>query len=244
LTNYNADFYSDRHDRTIYAAEKILSILLETLTSISSVIDIGCGVGTWCYVLKQKGIQRVLGVDGPWVPAEYRVLSEAEFLQNDLSVFNSTAMLKDVGRFDCAISLEVAEHLPYDYADNFVDFLTSLADFCLFSAAIPHQGGKNHINEQWQSYWAKKFLERRFVAFDIFRPIIWNDEKIDRWYRQNIFLYVEQRRLSELTIMNNSIIYDIVHPDYFLTYVNAYNKKKSFHNSLITLLSKIMKKAS
>lgn len=55
-------------------------------------------------------------------------------------------------RFDLAMTIEVAEHLTPVRADSFVEDLTRLSDVVLFSAAIPAQGGINHVNEQWQSY--------------------------------------------------------------------------------------------
>jgi 2-polyprenyl-3-methyl-5-hydroxy-6-metoxy-1,4-benzoquinol methylase len=41
--------------------------------------------------------------------------------------------------FDLAISLEVAEHLSQESAENFVKTLISCADYIIFSAAIPQQ---------------------------------------------------------------------------------------------------------
>ena len=55
--------------------------------------------------------------------------------------------------FDLVVSLEVAEHLPKECADIFVDSLVRLGPIILFSAAIPQAGGTCHINEQWPEYW-------------------------------------------------------------------------------------------
>ena len=49
-------------------------------------------------------------------------------------------------RFDLAMSMEVAEHLVPESSANFVRSLTRLSDIVLFSAAVPGQGGTNHIN--------------------------------------------------------------------------------------------------
>ena len=54
-------------------------------------------------------------------------------------------------RFDLALSLEVAEHLPPECGSEFVQTLTDLSSVILFSAAIPFQGGTDHLNEQWPS---------------------------------------------------------------------------------------------
>jgi hypothetical protein len=49
-----------------------------------------------------------------------------------------------VGRFDLAVCLEVAEHLPPERAESFIRELCDLAPVVLFSAAIPGQGGTGH----------------------------------------------------------------------------------------------------
>lgn len=57
-------------------------------------------------------------------------------------------------KFDLCVSMEVAEHLPPSRADSFVADLVGLAPVVLFSAAVPEQGGTNHLNEQWPDYGA------------------------------------------------------------------------------------------
>jgi hypothetical protein len=93
--------------------------------------------------------------------------------------------------------LEVAEHLPSQSADELVEALVDLSDLICFSAAVPGQGGYQHINERWQSYWAQKFLERGFQAFDIIRPQIAGDQKIPFYYRQNIVVYAGPSRIAQ-----------------------------------------------
>ena len=117
-------------------------------------------------------------------------------------------------RFDLAICIEVAEHLPEQSAKTLVDSLCSLSDFILFSAAIPGQGGLHHLNEQWQEYWVAQFQEKGFVAFDYIRPRIWNDSKIQFWYKQNILLFAKSKRSGELKEpQGNCLNPNLVHPD-------------------------------
>ncbi len=106
----------------------------------------GCGVGTWLSVMMEKGIKDVMGLDGEWVEASMLVIPTEAFVKTDL---NKSIRVRR--RFDLAISLEVAEHLSAERAKGFVHDVTRLADFILFSAAVPFQGGRNHINEQWQT---------------------------------------------------------------------------------------------
>jgi hypothetical protein len=90
-----------------------------------------------------------------------------------------------------AISLEVAEHLPESCADQFVDALVRAAPIVVFSAAIPHQGGINHINEQLQSYWKEKFARHAYIAVDCIRPLVYRRSEVKVWYRQNTIVYCQ-----------------------------------------------------
>src|SRR5690606_3308787 len=89
-----------------------------------------------------------------------------------------------------------AEHLPQECAETFVSSLCDHADRIIFSAAIPGQGGQNHINEQWTDYWGEIFYQYGYRRYDVIRPAIWNLDDVDVWYRQNIFLYARGDRTT------------------------------------------------
>jgi hypothetical protein len=223
---YDQNFFKDRNDSTRYAAERILDIVLGLLPGVSSAADVGCGVGTWLSVLFERGVTDLRGFDGHWVDRGLLQIAADAFCESDFQ----KPIVSD-RRFELAISLEVAEHLPESCADAFVESITRLADFVVFSAAIPGQGGVNHINEQWQSYWAEKFLAREFVAFDPIRSKIWSDQKISIPYRQNIILYVARSRISEVKLpICESASLSIVHPELY-----GLRNSKSVKQSLIDL---------
>jgi hypothetical protein len=80
----------------------------------------------------------------------------------------------------------------------------------LFSAAIPRQGGVNHINEQYLSYWAELFTARDYVLVDTLRPTLWNDQRCDWWYRQNAVLFAHKNHpVSRLQVASGV---DYIHP--------------------------------
>jgi SAM-dependent methyltransferase len=210
---YNTSFYKNRHQQTVYSAKKIISLIEPTIPEIHSAVDIGCGVGTWLSVLKEKGVDRIQGIDGSWVDKTYLQIPKECFLEHDLS-----QKIELSEKFDLAISLEVAEHLPSSSASDFVDSLTKLSDFVLFSAAIPFQGGVGHINEQWPSYWIALFEKRGYTAVDLIRRRIWDDRHILMWYKQNILLFVHTDRKSELKL--DSQIEDFVPLEVYCNYYN------------------------
>lgn len=124
--------------------------------------------------------------------------------------------------FDLVESLEVAEHLEKQYAENFVELLTKFSDIILFSAAIPYQGGTNHFNEQPPQYWAEIFKKFDFVCFDILRTEIWDNQKIACWYRQNTMFYVHKSKayIFENLGFKPSNPLHLVRPEYLESYVN------------------------
>ena len=185
VTEETYKHYEKEHNTN--AAAEIVPFLMGKFQP-KSVLDIGCGIGTWLYEFKKSGVPNVLGIDIPYVDKSLlsKYLNENEFEATDLSkAFN-------VGKkFDLAISLEVAEHLPESAADVFVHSITQHSDIVVFSAALPFQEGQNHINEQWPEYWQKIFNSKGYVAYDFIRDEFWDNEKIDIWYRQNIILYAK-----------------------------------------------------
>ncbi|WP_462137916.1 hypothetical protein [Candidatus Mycalebacterium sp.] len=149
-------------------------------------------------------------------------------------------------KFDLAISLEVAEHLPPERAESFINYLTTLSDFVLFSAAIPLQGGINHFNEQWQDYWADLFEKKDYVPFDIVRAKIWNNEKIKNWYKQNIILYVKKNEIHRIKteyIPKKNLALSVVHPSYYEHRLSTKSVlwKGQLRNTLKISIKKILK---
>ena len=186
-----------------------------------SVVDIGCGLGTWLKVFEDSGIKVILGVDGNYIDKSKLCIADKYFLLHDL-----TTPLKLEIRYDLAICLEVAEHLPEDKADVLINTLTNASDTILFSAALPLQGGQNHLNEQSFSYWVKKFNDKGFVVKDYFREKIWNNINIDWWYKQNLFL-VEKKDEKQQPIL------DFYHPARYIPYAYEYqNLSNKIHGDL------------
>lgn len=181
---YTEEFYSSLYEGSLRSARAVIPHLLKIIQP-ASVIDVGCGLGTWLAVFKEQGIEHVLGVDGDYVDRSKLSVPEEYFLTADL-----TKPLSINRKFELAVSLEVAEHLPPECANQFVNSLCQLAPVILFSAALPYQGGTNHLNEQWPEYWRQKFLNKNFVMLDPLRPLLWYEDEVDWPYKQNLFLFV------------------------------------------------------
>lgn len=158
--------------------------LVLQLLPVRSVVDIGCGVGSWLSVFRKLGIDDICGIDGDYVDQDLLQIPPDRFQSFDLTKPFSLGRV-----FDLAVSLEVAEHLPADCAAVFVACLTRLAPYVLFSAAIPFQGGTHHVNEQWPDNWAGLFREHDYLPVDFIRKRVWQNDGVSWWYAQNTLLF-------------------------------------------------------
>jgi len=184
---YTKKFFDDLRENTLRSARKIVPIVMD-LINPKSVIDVGCGVGIWLAEFQKSGIDEFIGVDGEYIDPSSLVIPETKFRAVDL---NKPFQLER--RFDLVVCLEVAEHLPEDNAEQFMDSLTKLGNCILFSAAIPFQGGEDHLNEQWPEYWASLFSKKNYILIDYFRERIWNNQEVEWWYAQNMVLFIRER---------------------------------------------------
>lgn len=188
-----------------YTSPKIIAKIVYDILQPKSIVDVGCGIGNWLNEFQILGVNDYLGIDGTHLNKKLFLLDTNKLKLVDLEQNYSIDR-----KFDLAVSLEVAEHLSENSADLFIENLCNLSNTILFSAAIPGQGGQNHINEKPVSYWKQKFEEKQFVFFDIIRPIIWDLHEIKPWYRQNIF--IASKTLINFSSQNELI--DVVHPDF------------------------------
>jgi len=194
---YSKGFFEDMAVGSLRSAQTVVPMLME-LFAPRSVLDVGCGVGSWLSVFVNAGIGDVLGLDGNYV--------DRSMLKIDVDLFQPTDLAKPVSlnrTFDLVLTVEVAEHLADADSATFVESLTTHGSVIVFSAAIPFQGGTTHVNEQWPSYWIDLFAKQGFVCLDVLRPRLWLNAEVDYWYAQNLLVFVsddeyQRRNLSAL----------------------------------------------
>jgi len=215
-------------DKRLYAIQRASSlkaskpVLLPVLRAVkpASVLDVGCGTGTWLVAARHYGAKQITGVDGSEIAEDQLMIPKKDFIKTDLS-----KPLRLNRRYDLVISTEVGEHIPPAAAHTFVKNLTRHSDIVLFSAAIPYQAVTDlvhtnlHVNEQYPSYWAKLFAKEGFVPIDCVRGYLWDNKEIPMFYAQNIIIYVNRKQINSpvadrLRALEKPIL-DIVHPRYY-----------------------------
>jgi len=173
---YTEKFYSDHASEPHFSQTKLVGRAIAQVLTPARVVDLGCGVGAMLsgvveWTRETHGVTPTcVGIEAPtaiqrmaragamriprewYFPADLREQTAAELL----------SALLEQGRYDVAVSAEVAEHLPPEAGGWHVDMLCSLSDTVVFSAAYPGQGGDQHISERPWTYWREKFSVRGY----------------------------------------------------------------------------------
>src|SRR5690606_20115680 len=105
---YTAGFFGKHRVGSRRSAGIVIPLLFEQLApmQVSSVVDVGCGVGTWLAAFQEAGVRDVQGLDGEYVARSDLQISEEFFLTCDLNSQRADELL--LRSFDLAVCLEVA----------------------------------------------------------------------------------------------------------------------------------------
>jgi SAM-dependent methyltransferase len=221
------------------SAQEIVPFLVD-LIKPQSVIDVGCGVGSWLAVFLELGVRDILGVDVGYLDRSLLKISEVFFktvdLKKPLSIDRS---------FDLVLCLEVAGYLPEKDVEVFLNSLVGLGPVILFSSAIPFQDLSGfQVNQQWQDYWVKHFQSRNYVAIDCLREKVWDNANVAYWFSQNMLLFVDHNYLEshdplKREIKDNSMpSLNLVHPHCYLEKCHQLQSQES-SRSLRSILSEL-----
>jgi hypothetical protein len=186
----------------------------------ASILDVGCGNGTWLKAAADMGVDDYLGVDGVNLCPPDLLIPTANFRCHDL-----TGSWSAERKFEAALCLEVAEHVHEADADKLIDALVNHSDTVIFSAACPGQPGQHHVNCQWPAYWQDRFNRRGFACSGDLRLRMWNVRQIEPWYRQNIIV----ARRSPGEAGTEPRILPLIHPE-MITYITNASDVAAFKN--------------
>ncbi len=237
--SYKSSYFQRRKGISSISAEITLR-KLSKFVRFSSVVDFGCGTGTWLAACQNIGVNKILGFDH--YAEESELLIERQYFHK--KSLTDKICLEE--KFDLAISLEAAEHVEQIFADTIVKNLTNASDVILFSAAIPGQGGTNHVNEQPPQYWAKKFANYGFDQFDVIRPLIWQEDDIAWWYKQNTFLYIHSnanQRIKLEGLDHGFTAQHVIHPQCLADKIEEFDiENVSIKNLSKAIIKKLARK--
>jgi hypothetical protein len=142
--------------KSLHKTDTNLASALVRLFHGDTVASFGDGMGTYKTLIDKSGQVKLYdGFDGaPF--SENSTKGLVKFL--DLSIPAYGLML-----YDWVLSLEVAEHIPKQYEQTYIDNLARhAAKGIVLSWAVPKQPGHGHVNNQPLDYVIKQFNARGF----------------------------------------------------------------------------------
>jgi cyclopropane fatty-acyl-phospholipid synthase-like methyltransferase len=138
------------HDKSIAAA---LSQYLADKQA-KTVVDFGCGMGDYAKAFKADGY-KVEAYDGN---------PNTETLTGGIGKVLDLSKPFYLGKkFDVVLSLEVGEHIPKEFEEQFIDNITKHAKkHLIISWAVVGQGGDGHVNCANNDYIIEQIVDRGF----------------------------------------------------------------------------------
>lgn len=151
-------------------------------------IDMGCGPATYLRYFHDIGFKNLIGVEGT-------ALRQSEF--GNVFIGDLTQNI-DLGRKGNVMCLEVAEHIPEEYMDQFLNNLVNhlpenpYDDRCLvLSWGIPGQGGLGHVNCR-HNIWVVDHMRKKYgLSLDVedslmARAMVSNHA---HWFRDTLMVF-------------------------------------------------------
>jgi 2-polyprenyl-3-methyl-5-hydroxy-6-metoxy-1,4-benzoquinol methylase len=161
--------------------------LMSSLPSIfeggSSVVDFGCGNADYVKNLIKNNF-RCEAYDGnPNTPEMTDGIGKVLDLSKEF----------DLGKtFDYVMSLEVAEHIPKECEEVYVDNLIRHTGFYLITSwAVVGQGGDGHVNEQDEDYVLNMYKEKGMIYNKEVSEVLRNVATLG-WFKNTIYVFSKE----------------------------------------------------
>jgi len=145
---YNEAFWEKRSVRPFDYYGKVITELFK----IETMVDFGCGIGSYLIGALQGGAKKVLGFEkGYEIGKDYFPKEIAEFIE-----YGDMGELINCGRWDCVLSIEVAEHLLPEESSIYMENLINASNRLIIMSTSPKRS-MYHFNPQYKEYWINKF---------------------------------------------------------------------------------------
>jgi len=158
---------------------------------ITSIIDFGCGIGSFLEGALDCGLTHIVGL-------EINIEIAKEHIPHRIVpyIYNRdiTETVDDMGKFDCSWSFEAAEHIKPEGTEQFIKNLAIAERFIVLTAAPPGQSGRYHINCRPKQFWIDSIVAEGFnyLEEETNKTIaIWNEWKtiVPKEIKRNFMLF-------------------------------------------------------
>lgn len=158
-TPYN-EAYFDRYFAALSQWEPEAARRLISLLGAKSLADFGCGAAFFVTEAVKLGLA-ACGLEGNLPNVARHILPEVlPFVQQR----DVTVPIRLPQKYDCVVSMEVAEHIDPAGSEIFVSNLVDASSrLIVLTAAPPGQDGTGHINCREQEFWKMLFEDQSCV---------------------------------------------------------------------------------
>ncbi len=149
---YDDKYFKKKHKRWRKWENQVGHSIVE-MFSLKSILDLGCGVGSYLEGSFLAGCKDIIGLELNYDIAKKYI---AKNISSYIKYGDITKPLNLQRKFDCVLSVEVAEHIDYKIISGFIDNLQKYpSKYIIFTAAPPGQLGRGHINLRKKNLWIK-----------------------------------------------------------------------------------------
>lgn len=155
ISLYNDDFFKWHLDH-VHDDEIVCGKELVYLYKFRSIVDFGCGIGSFLLGASHLNAE-VKGYEISAYASTYIHSSMRPHIK-----YTDCAKPMKTKKYDCALCIEVAEHIEEKDSRQLIENITNASDFVIFTAATPGQEGTGHINCHEKEWWCDLFEEFEF----------------------------------------------------------------------------------
>lgn len=187
--------------------------------NIKNLVDFGCGNGFYVSELIKEGISCIAYDGNP----------NTSLITNGLAQTLDLSNRFDLGRkFDCVLSIEVGEHIPEEFENNYIVNLTRHSKkFIILSWAVIGQPGTGHVNCRDNDYIISRMSQKDFKYLEEESLLLRNN--CDLFWLKNTVMIFEKNTEKE------SFVISVKKEDY-----KNDKRRKNVLQNIIPTISKIM----
>ena len=170
-------------ESSLHMTDHILAQAISNLLKNKTVASFGDGPGEYKRII--TSLNQVVKYDA-FDGAPY----SEETSENRVKYLDLSVPIYHLPLYDWIISMEVAEHVPKEFEQIFIDNLTRHAkEGIILSWSIVGQEGHSHVNNQNLPYVQEQLLNRGFKIDDSITKRI-KDASTFPWLKRNVYVYL------------------------------------------------------
>lgn len=168
----------------------------EYLPKNEFLVDVGCGTGAYLRYLHDVGFSQLHGIEGTPQNFEYGKIIVSDLAKGDVVLFKGASIGisgSNNGFEKNAICLEVGEHIPEEYLEEFMRrlcYYVGKHGKLILSWAVPGQDGIGHVSCRHNIWVINEFEKRGFklLADDSLKARAVVEERLN-YFRNTIMIF-------------------------------------------------------